>query len=194
MRQLVRPPHKMRQAKNKRAIPIGDGVPDSFVCLGVLRKPFGIRGALWLESEMQQSLSSYKPLFLYQPHDEEPYEVSIHLESALRGGRARVHIAGVDDRNHAAALKGALLLVQRKNLPPCEEDEFYLCDLMGLAVMDEAGNMLGAIDHCYETGAGAAILSVRLISGEQKDVPFLREAVEVSLRNQHVTLRGAWQK
>lgn len=47
---------------------------------------------------------------------------------------ARVHLEGVTDRDQAEALRGHELWLARGDLPPLAADEFYLADLIGLAV------------------------------------------------------------
>jgi 16S rRNA processing protein RimM len=51
----------------------------------------------------------------------------------------RCHLAkfeGVANRNDAEALKGAKILIPREALPPPDEDEFYVADLIGVAAYD----------------------------------------------------------
>lgn len=58
-----------------------------------------------------------------------------------KAGRLRVRLRGVDDRDQAEALRGSTIEVERAELPPLDEDEFYLADAIGLAVrrVDESG-------------------------------------------------------
>ena len=44
----------------------------------------------------------------------------------------------VSDRNAAERLTNTRLYIERDRLPTPEEDEFYLADLVGLAVVDRA--------------------------------------------------------
>jgi 16S rRNA processing protein RimM len=41
--------------------------------------------------------------------------------------------------------RGALLEVERDELPPTEEDEFYAFELVGLEVVEENGRVLGTV-------------------------------------------------
>lgn len=47
---------------------------------------------------------------------------------------ARVHFAGVGDRDQAEALRGREVWLARKDLPALAADEVYVADLIGLAV------------------------------------------------------------
>jgi len=79
---------------------------------------------------------------------------------AVRGsnkGALLVHVAGVDDRDAAQALKGLELYVPRDALPEPEEDEFYHADLIGLRVELEDGTVIGSVRAVHDFGAGDVI-------------------------------------
>lgn len=50
-------------------------------------------------------------------------------------GLYRVDAAGIHHRDQAEALRGCGLEIDREELPPLEEDEFYLADAVGLPVV-----------------------------------------------------------
>lgn len=61
----------------------------------------------------------------------------------------------VETKEQADALRGLRLFVAREVLPPTEdEDEFYLADLIGLAVRSPSGEVLGTIKAVQDFGAG----------------------------------------
>ena len=70
---------------------------------------------------------------------------------------ARVHLEGVTDRDQAEALRGQELWLARKDLPPLAADEFYLADLIGLAVervrLDGRVQPLGTVIALTSNGA-----------------------------------------
>jgi 16S rRNA processing protein RimM len=61
------------------------------------------------------------------------------------GDRARLFVSEVRDRNTAEAMKGWEIRVRRADLPPLEEKEFYLADVMGLAVQRRHDG--GVVEH-----------------------------------------------
>ncbi|WP_312167343.1 ribosome maturation factor RimM [Phenylobacterium sp.] len=85
-------------------------------------------------------------------------------------------LKGVDDRNAAEALRGLKLYIHRDSLPPPEEDEFYLADLIGLAVETAAGEPLGVVKTVQDFGAGD-LLEIQPRAGASWWLPFTREAV-----------------
>jgi 16S rRNA processing protein RimM len=81
------------------------------------------------------------------------------LALTLTGGRVAngVVIAQareVATREQAQALKGLRLYVDRRSLPEPEADEFYLADLIGLAVRSPAGVAMGQVRAVQNFGAG----------------------------------------
>ena len=62
-------------------------------------------------------------------------------------------LAGVDDIDAAAKLKGREIIVSREDALPLEEGEYYHSDLLGLKVVTDEGEELGNITDIYQTGA-----------------------------------------
>ena len=85
-------------------------------------------------------------------------------------------LKGVADRNAAEALRGLKLYISRDSLPPPDEDEFYLADLIGLAVETAAGELLGKVKTVQDFGAGD-LLEIQPKAGASWWLPFTREAV-----------------
>jgi 16S rRNA processing protein RimM len=115
-----------------------------------------------------------------------------HEILGLRPGKDNVVIArlrDVSDRNAAEALRGIELYIDRSDLPPPEEDEFYYSDLIGMAVVDETGQAVGEVAGVHNFGAGD-LLEVRF-TGERETrfLPFTKEQVpSVDIRTRRVTL------
>lgn len=93
---------------------------------------------------------------------------------------------GVEDRNAAEALRGLKLYIDRASLPEPEEDEFYLADLIGLAVETAAGEVLGKVKTVQDFGAGD-LLEIQPRAGATWWLPFTREAVpEIRLADRKI--------
>jgi 16S rRNA processing protein RimM len=85
----------------------------------------------------------------------------------------------VADRTAAEKLNGAELFVDRSALPETEDEEtFYHTDLIGLAVVDEAGKRLGEVVAVPNFGAGD-LLEVRPAEGASFYLPFTLACVPV---------------
>jgi len=64
-----------------------------------------------------------------------------------------VRLEGVNDREAAARLTLSEIWAERAALPPLEPGEFYVEDVPGLAVEDEAGRSLGTVQSTFWSGA-----------------------------------------
>jgi 16S rRNA processing protein RimM len=64
-----------------------------------------------------------------------------------------VKLAGVESRDEAEALRGLPLFTDALTLAPLPEGEWYVRDLIGCDVLDEAGECLGMIADVRQNGA-----------------------------------------
>ena len=86
-----------------------------------------------------------------------------------------VAIEGVVDRNEAEALRGAVLLAKRRDLPAPGPGEWYVTDLVGLVLFDEGGEEIGVLEEVLKLPANDVFV-VRGPRGEVL-VPVLEDVV-----------------
>jgi 16S rRNA processing protein RimM len=96
------------------------------------------------------------------------------LRAGSNGAIAR--FAEVPDRNAAEALRGTELVVARDALPPLGEGEYYHADLIGLPVVDTAGQPIGTVVAVENFGAGD-VIEIERAEGRRFMVPMRPEAV-----------------
>ena len=153
------------------------------VQMAVIGAAHGIQGELRVKSFTGDplALADYGPLFTRAGR-----KFTI-IDIRPAGNVVVVRFKGVTDRNAAEALANTELFVDRSVLPdPGEEDEFYHADLVGLAVLDDAGAELGRVRAIQNFGGGD-ILEVARPDGGELLVPFTSAAVpEVSVSQGHV--------
>ncbi|MXW44450.1 MAG: 16S rRNA processing protein RimM [Gammaproteobacteria bacterium] len=79
-------------------------------------------------------------------------------------------LEGIDTRDAAEALRGAEIRVNRADLPPAGENEWYWADLKGLEVHNLEGRPLGRVHGLMATGAN----DVLIVQGERRRlIPFV---------------------
>lgn len=64
-----------------------------------------------------------------------------------------LQIDGVNTRNDADDLQGVFLFVERQDFDAPEEGEYYICDLIGLSIVDQHENKLGVLKEILQNGA-----------------------------------------
>ena len=99
-------------------------------------------------------------------------------------------LEGVESRADAKPLGGEQLLLDREELDAPEEGEFYVADLVGLAAVNDAGEVVGTVADTFETAAHE-ILVVREVKEEQDlYLPFTLEHVpQVDLETGQIVVR-----
>lgn len=110
------------------------------------------------------------------------------LTSRLTPKGFLLDLAGIGDRPAAVKLKGESLVLDRSELDPPEEDEFYVGDLVALTATDERGQRIGEVKETFETAAHEVL--VIGTDGEDVYVPFTLEHVpELDLTARRLTVR-----
>ena len=75
------------------------------------------------------------------------------VSAKAHGSTVTARLVGIVDRDGAEALKGARISVPRRHFPVTDDGEYYWVDLIGLAVINEAGEAFGTVLELTETGA-----------------------------------------
>ncbi|NDV87511.1 ribosome maturation factor RimM [Aurantimonas aggregata] len=154
-------------------MPNQPSAPVNPVLLAVVGGAHGIKGECRVRSltEDPTALGAYGPLF-----DASGNRYTV--ESARpQKNVVVVRFAEVQDRNHAERINGRELFVDRSVLPePEDDDEFYLGDLVGLAVQTIAGEPVGKVVAFHDFGAGD-IVEIQPPGGPTVMIPFSAAAV-----------------
>jgi len=93
-------------------------------------------------------------------------------------------LEGVDTRSVAGGFRGAEVRVFREDLPPLEEDEFFLADALGAEVFDEQGTKVGKLARIEDNSS----VPLLVIIGKDEELliparePFIREWEEKEQR------------
>lgn len=151
---------------------------NNMILVGAITGAHGVKGEVKVKSFTAEpaSIAAYGPLF--DESGRRRFDLSLSGKTGETGKDVLVgRIQGVADRNAAEALKGQRLYVARDQLPAGDDpDEFYLADLIGLAVLDAAGASLGRVTDVANYGAG----DVLMVEGGAKgafDLPFAKAFV-----------------
>jgi 16S rRNA processing protein RimM len=150
----------------------------SIVVVGKLGRPYGVRGWQVLHSftEPADNLFAYSPWYI-QSSPNASWTPVAGCDSKPHKEAYVAQINGIDDRDEAQLLTGALIGVARDSIPDPQQDEYFWHDLIGSEVTNQQGDMLGQVAELMETGAHA-ILSIKA-KGAKRDllVPFTEEYV-----------------
>jgi 16S rRNA processing protein RimM len=143
------------------------------VVMGRVRAPHGIKGWIKVQPFTQEvdGLLAYPEWWLGRNGDWSLYRIA---EAAVHGDIVVARLAGFEDREAAAVLKGAEVAIPRPALPESREGEFYWNDLLGVEVLNVRGESLGRIAQLLETGAN----QVLVVRGEKETlIPFIKDVI-----------------
>jgi 16S rRNA processing protein RimM len=150
------------------------------ITLGRVIGPWGVKG--WIKvipyADTPADLCGLTPWWLRRAGGWREFEVA---EARPHGASVIARLAGCDDRDAAAALKGSEIAVPRDMLPAPGTDAFYWADLIGLKVVNLQGEVLGEVTGLVATGANDVL---RVAVGEsERLVPYAAHVIrEVDLR------------
>ncbi|HEV2270949.1 MAG TPA: ribosome maturation factor RimM [Steroidobacteraceae bacterium] len=129
-----------------------------WVELGRIGAPFGLTGWVHVSSytEPPEALLEYREWALRPQGGER----RTHRLAAgqLHGERLVVRFEGIESRDAAALLTGAWVEIERRELPPTGDREYYRADLIGLEVENLEGIALGRVAYFIDAPAGAVMV------------------------------------
>lgn len=152
---------------------------NSLMKIGQLKKPYGIKGWLWVFSDTDDrtAIFAMQPWYMKTATGMKPLTVKAWRE---QGTGIVAQFEQVPDRNVAETMNGVTLWVEQDVLPETSEDEYYWSDLIGVQVFNEQDEYLGDIAEMFETGAHD-IMRVAATSdsldGDERLIPWHKQTV-----------------
>lgn len=130
---------------------------NEFITIGKAVAPHGVRGDVRVVplTDFPERFSSLKTVRLDDGRVLTVEGAKYHKQFVL------LKFRGLDDRNAVEPIKGKLLQVGRADLVPLPEGHYYIFDIIGLEVFDEAGASLGRVADVLATGANDVYITER---------------------------------
>ncbi len=143
-----------------------------FLAVGRVLRPHGVRGELLLATltDFPDHLAEVKTVYLGD-------DAAAHPLAAARVHRGQliIRLADVPDRDAADAFRGQLVQIKAVAAAPLPPGTYYHHQLIGLAVVTDAGEPLGALSDVLETGAN----DVYVVTGPTREIllPAIRSVI-----------------
>jgi 16S rRNA processing protein RimM len=121
--------------------------------IGKVLGTHGIRGQVRIipYSGDSASITSLRTVLLRAPGGSyDSYEL---LRAIEHKKQVLVTLKGYDNINQVLSLVGREVFIRRDQFPRLPEGEYYWCDLIGLVVQTDAGEILGELVDIFETGS-----------------------------------------
>ena len=157
---------------------------DEWVWLARIRRPQGRKGEVFADvlTDFPEKFAERRRLWLIADPDSPrakadnaPLEVEL-LTHWLHKGGIVLHLMGIDSISAAETLAGLVVAIPVAERAALSEDEVYIADLVGCALVDVAGKtpvMVGEIEDVDRTAGPVALLVVRGAEGEVL-IPFAK--------------------
>lgn len=132
--------------------------------IGRIVKPHGVRGEVRVEiiTDLPERFTWLETVYV---GEEDPKEVGVE-SVRFHKNFVLVKLAGYDTRESAVELRAQMLLVPEDEGIPLEDGEYYLYQLVGLAVYTDEGEHLGEVVEVLETKAN----NVFIVDGPRGEV------------------------
>jgi len=152
---------------------------EDLVVLGKIVSVHGVKGEVKVYSftEPLTNVLNYPHWTLKRDGEVKQVEVA---SGRLQGKVLVARLKGLDDREVARTFAGFDICVPRGQLPELSDGDYYWYQLEGLKVIDQAGQLLGKIDHLFETGANDVIVvkpCTDSLDGRERLLPYTEQCV-----------------
>lgn len=144
--------------------------------VGVITSPHGVRGEVKVfpTTDDPARFKKLKQVILDDGKNQREMEImSVKFFKNL----VILKFKGLEDRNEVERLRQAKLMVTREHAVKLKKDEYFIADLMDMAVVTDEGEALGHISDVLQTGAN----DVYVISREGTPdllVPAIRDCIK----------------
>lgn len=155
--------HRKKRHPSRRKVFAVDAT--SLIQVGRIGKPHGLVGELKVipETDDPRRIATLAHVFVGdEPATSAMHEVaSARMQQTKHGITVVLGLAGVDSREAASLFRGKVVWGQQSDLPPLEEDEFFLHDLIGLEVVASDDSVLGFVKDVLDLPAQRVFLVER---------------------------------
>jgi len=152
-----------KSSKNKRSGSLENSEPD-FLMVGRIQKPHGIYGYLKFISLTDVGGVFEAGRELYVGPEKEQYELDNIREA---GNKLIIRFKELNNREAAQVLTNQYAYIRKQDLPELVDGMYYQHELIGLDLLDEAGEKLGKINAIISTGSN----DVYVVSPVGKSLP-----------------------
>ncbi len=157
------------------------------IIVGQFGHSYGIKGWLKVHSltDPAENILQYLP---WQIQHQTQWGLINVTHTKLQGNNILAKIAGCDTPEAAKLYANDPIAIEREQLPPLTEQEYYWTDLIGLKVINQDGVDFGVVDSLFATGSN----DVLVVNGERKRLLPYTAAVIINVDLSKKILQVMW--
>ncbi|MBQ5561066.1 MAG: ribosome maturation factor RimM [Lachnospiraceae bacterium] len=133
--------------------------------VGVFANTHGVRGEIKVFPTTDDVTRFKKLKKIYLDKGTEKMELEIASVKYFKN-MVILKFKGIDNINDIEKYKGKDLLIERKQAVKLEEDEYFICDIIGASVVTEEGENIGTLTEVLKTGANDVYVVEKEDGGE----------------------------
>lgn len=164
-------------------------MPTDFIRIGLITKAHGLRGEMNILplTDDPSRFSNLEDVFIISDKSINPFKSKVISVKYFKN-KVILGIEGVSDPETVIKYKNSYIAVDRKNAVKLPENSYFICDIIGLTVIDESGEQIGTVEDILQTGAN----DVYIVNREnQKDllIPAISDVIcNVDMENKTIVV------
>lgn len=145
---------------------------DQLIAIGIIRKAHGVHGEASTEplTDSPERFDEIEHVYLVSP-DESQIKAATIEASRAHLGRALIQFKEISSPEELRDYYNWTIEIHESEARKLDENEYFLHDLVGLAMVTPEGVPIGRVTDVNE-GGGGLMLTVEPASGKPFDVPF----------------------
>lgn len=159
------------------------------IILGKIAGVYGLSGwvKVFSETKPKENIFSYSPWLINLNGQWQKIKV---IKGRPQGKGLVAQLESCEDREQAQRFVGAVIAIEKAQLPETNEGEYYWADMIGLTVITQDGQQLGQVDHLFETGANDVVV----VKGGKQEylIPFVQGQYIVKVDLEAGVMRVDW--
>ena len=168
--------------------------PDTLLLMGRTGRPHGVRGEIKVLPETDEPARFGRvPVLYVATANGRPRPLVVQQARSHRSGKGTVvllKLEGIDSREAASALRNGFVYARASDLPPLQEDECYLHDLLSLDAVLEDETPIGFVEDIV-AGPAQDLLVIAREGRAPTHVPAVPEFVAtIDLEGGRVVIRS----
>ena len=161
--------------------------------MGRVGRPHGVHGELKIfpETDDPHRFEKIDQVYLgLTASDTTPFAIEgVRYQTNKKGLVVLLKLVSITSRESADRLKQLTVFARESDLPPLDDDEYFIHDLIGLHVVDLEASPLGQVKDVLDLPAHRVYLIAR-DSGEEVMVPAVPAFIEaIDFSTRQITLR-----
>lgn len=158
-----------------------------YLAIGKVIAPWGVNGQIKIEP-LTDDIDRFRDLkSAYLDIAGEMSKLKVQSVNFLRKAYVVIKFESIDTFDDAQQIRGAYIMVNRKEAVKLPEGHYFICDIVGLRVYDSSERFLGVITEVLKTGANDVYVMIG-DDGRECLIPAIKQVVKIIDLNKNIMI------